>query len=310
METADLSNRIRMFFVPTLQPLSAPEFLGDQRVLSAVIIMPLMTFIFIRLAIFLDGAGISTLKAKFALWKRQQKMNQNADVAVTMQVMPSHADQRLAPQPEAVDEDVAAEAAKICAGHVEENVPILLQNLTKTFVDENSGLEMKAVQGVSFEVPVSQVVGQGRRSRFKLAFYLPYLAYCRMSFVTLMTTQRSHNRSASAFLGLMAPGKAPPCRCFAETLCPHLVNPSPILFMSQYTSHADCHSPCLYLSGIARVCGHNVALEPLKAWQSSGFCPQFDALFENLTVQVCTAEHVQSTRSDTRARRSTWNTSV
>jgi hypothetical protein len=160
METADLSNRIQRFYVPALQPLSAPDFLGDQRVLSAVIIMPLMTVVFIRLAIFLDGAGISTLKAKLALWKRQrqQKMNQDADVAVTMHGMPTQPAEGLA---EAADEDVAAEAAKICAANVDKNVPILLQNLTKTFVDQNSGLDIKAVQGVSFEVPVSQVVRLG-----------------------------------------------------------------------------------------------------------------------------------------------------
>ena len=48
--------------------------------------------------------------------------------------------------------------------------------------------------------------------------------------------------------------------------------------------------------GSARVCGHNVSLHPLKAWQSSGFCPQFDALFDNLTVQVSKRKSVIKSR--------------
>ena len=44
--------------------------------------------------------------------------------------------------------------------------------------------------------------------------------------------------------------------------------------------------PLNSLSGAATVCGHNVAIDPLKAWQCSGFCPQFDALYDDLTVQV------------------------
>jgi hypothetical protein len=114
-----------------------------------------MAFIFVRLTIFLDAAGVSVLKTKFAIWKRQRQQNmiQNAtDVSLTSR------DTGQKEEEAGRDSDVLAEAAKISAGNVDENVPILLQNLTKTFVDASSGLEIKAVQGVSFEVPVSQVV--------------------------------------------------------------------------------------------------------------------------------------------------------
>ena len=115
-----------------------------------------MTFIFVRLTIFLDAAGVSVLKTKFAIWKRQRQQNmmQNStDVALTSTDTGGQKEEEAGR-----DSDVLAEAAKISAGNVDENVPILLQNLTKTFVDASSGLEIKAVQGVSFEVPVSQVV--------------------------------------------------------------------------------------------------------------------------------------------------------
>ncbi len=79
-------------------------------------------------------------------------MVQNYDVPLAMNRVSSQSSNELA-----IDEDVEAEAAKICAGNADENSPIILQNLTKTFVDASSGLEIKAVQGVSFQVPVSQV---------------------------------------------------------------------------------------------------------------------------------------------------------
>jgi hypothetical protein len=58
--------------------------------------------------------------------------------------------------------------------------------------------------------------------------------------------------------------------------------PHPFPLPHQQHSRTSFHSP----SGIAKVCGHTVAIEPLKAWQCSGFCPQFDALYDDLTVQV------------------------
>jgi hypothetical protein len=108
-----------------------------------------MTVIYVRVVIFLDGAGMNILKSKIALWKRNR---QDAPAAVTMDTFQSTSDDAV------TDEDVLAEAAKICAGNVEVDAPILADNLTKTFVDVSSGLEIKAVRGVSFEVPLSQVM--------------------------------------------------------------------------------------------------------------------------------------------------------
>jgi hypothetical protein len=163
MTLADTSNKYEQFFNPTVQPLTASGFLADQRVLSALIIMPLMAVVFIRVVIFLDGAGLNTLKAKLAMWKRQRSnqtdgyaMSMNTGYAVSMNTGHPNVDHQ-ADNESLADDDVLAEAAKISAGNVDENVPILLQNLVKTFVDASSGAEIKAVQGVSFEVPASQV---------------------------------------------------------------------------------------------------------------------------------------------------------
>jgi hypothetical protein len=159
MTLADSSNKIQQFYNPTVQPLTASGFLADQRVLSALILMPLMTVVFIRLVIFLDGAGLNTLKAKFAMWRRQRALNASHEYTMAMNTTHPNVDNEAGDQ---ADDDVLAEAAKISAGNVDENVPILLQNLVKSFVDASSGAEIKAVQGVSFEVPVSQVCKAAR----------------------------------------------------------------------------------------------------------------------------------------------------
>ena len=161
MTLADLSNKYQQFYNPTVQPLTASGFLADQRVLSALIIMPLMTVVFIRIVIFLDGAGLNTLKAKLAMWKRQRALNQSHEYTMASTTAHPNVDNQADNQAVA-DDDVLAEAAKISAGNVDENVPILLQNLVKSFVDASSGAEIKAVQGVSFEVPVSQVCKAAR----------------------------------------------------------------------------------------------------------------------------------------------------
>ena len=153
MSSASVSNQIQAFYDPSISPLSASAFLADPRVLSSVIIMPLMTFIFVRFVIFLDGAGMNVLKAKIARMRRK-------DTSHLAFVAPAYGPVSPSPGDAPGDDDVLAEAAKISAGNVDANVPILAQNLTKTFVDESSGLEIKAVQGVSFEVPLSQVVKQ------------------------------------------------------------------------------------------------------------------------------------------------------
>ena len=174
--TAATTNAITRFYVPTAPLRSPQDFLADQRVLSAVIVMPVMTLVFIRLAIFLDGAGISVLKAKFALWKRQrsqQNAAHNPDKSVTMNAL--LADTRSDDDVTAIDDDVAAEATRINSGRADESAPILLQGLTKTFVDESSGLEIKAVQGVSFEVPVSQVMKRRVLQCSGHALHAPYL---------------------------------------------------------------------------------------------------------------------------------------
>jgi hypothetical protein len=150
MQTASYTNQIQAFFDPSVQPLAASGFLADPCVISSIVIMPLMTIIFVRFVIFLDGAGINVLKAKIARM-RMKDTSHLAFVNAPNQVSPIPGD---APG----DDDVLAEAAKISAGNVDGSVPILARDLTKTFVDESSGLEIKAVQGVSFEVPVSQVM--------------------------------------------------------------------------------------------------------------------------------------------------------
>ena len=150
MQIASVSNQIQVFYDPSVSPLSASDFLADSRVKSSVVIMPLMTIIFVRFVIFLDGAGINVLKTKIARLRREVT-NHLGLVAPYHHISPIPGD---APG----DDDVLAEAAKISAGNVDGSVPILAQDLTKTFVDESSGLEIKAVQGVSFEVPVSQVM--------------------------------------------------------------------------------------------------------------------------------------------------------
>jgi Tfp pilus assembly protein PilX len=161
MTLADSSNKFQQFYNPTVQPLTAAGFLADNRVLSALIIMPLMTVVFIRFVIFLDGAGLNTLKSKLAMWRRQQALKQSHEYTMAMNTAYPNVDNQADIQAVA-DDDVLAEAAKISAGNVDENVPILLQNLVKTFVDASSGAEIKAVQGVSFEVPVSQVCKAAR----------------------------------------------------------------------------------------------------------------------------------------------------
>jgi ABC-type multidrug transport system fused ATPase/permease subunit len=163
MTQADYSNKIQQFYNPAVQPLTAAGFLADKRVLSALIIMPLMTVVFIRFVIFLDGAGLNTLKAKLAMWRRQRALNQSHEYAMAMNTAHPNVSNQ-ADNQAAADDDVLAEAAKISTGHVDENVPILLQDLVKTFVDASSGAEIKAVQGVSFEVPVSQVCKAARQN--------------------------------------------------------------------------------------------------------------------------------------------------
>jgi hypothetical protein len=173
--TAATTNAIQRFYSPATPLLAAQDYLADQRVLSAVIVMPVMTLVFIRLAIFLDGAGISVLKAKFAIWKRQRlQQSTTLDADVTMNALRTGA--KSAEEVAAIDDDVAAEATRINSGRPDENAPIVLQDVTKTFVDESSGLEIKAVQGVSFEVPVSQVMTRGAAVQLSHAACLSFHA--------------------------------------------------------------------------------------------------------------------------------------
>lgn len=171
MQMASISNQIEAFFQPSVQPLTASDFLADSGVLSSLIIMPLTTIILFSFAIFLDGSGINVLKARIARLPKPLTLHKayvvltGGDVANAPCIPENSGEVSTDP----MDDDVLAEANKVSSGFVDESVPILAQDLTKTFMDVSAGLAIKAVKGVSFEVPVSQVMRQ---------HHFTYLKYC------------------------------------------------------------------------------------------------------------------------------------